>query len=544
MIAYVDIDIKRKLKGAYISARVLNIVISAIRDRSTGGKMKVLRTICVLAIALCLATSVYAGTQSVKISGDLSVRSITRGNYDLDHHHGEAAEYTAPAAGDLARALNAAETSDFQNYFMTTTELQIDADLTDNVSTVIRLYNQRDWNVRTQAAADFATDQDNVILSNLHTGNAEEFDVGVDLAYIELKEFLYSPLTLKIGRQDIWFGKGFIVGANLQDPQGTINANEYTAVSSFDALRATLDYDPWTIDAILALIWENDIGSQDDQTLTGINVGYVFDSYNAEAEAYWFHKMDKSTVPPRLIKEHNTVHTIGVRGSADPIENWTLAAETAFQFGDFVGFRDQVDTRGRMAYAFDVSGECRYFKEHFAWKPIVGAEYILYSGDNEERPTRYTNGMYRGWDPMYRGKFDTAYREFVGQYNFTAQGLRGMQPDYIDTFQDASYTNQHQVLAYGSLMPTDSLRVDGKVAFFWQQYARSMESTALEQLPAGELSKQNLFLGTEIDLQLTWDYTEDVSFGLLAAWYIPGNFYDDRNDDTATDLVGTVKLSF
>ncbi|KJJ83903.1 hypothetical protein OMAG_002229, partial [Candidatus Omnitrophus magneticus] len=59
----------------------------------------------------------------------------------------------------------------------------------------------------------------------------------------ELKEFLYSPLTLKIGRQELWFGKGFIVGANLQDPDGNLVPREYTEIKSFEGLRDNLDYD-------------------------------------------------------------------------------------------------------------------------------------------------------------------------------------------------------------------------------------------------------------------------------------------------------------
>ena len=53
----------------------------------------------------------------------------------------------------------------------------------------------------------------------------------------------------------------------------------------------------------------------------GLNVGYLFDVYNAEAEAYFFSKQDRGTVQPQYIKQHNTVHTIGMRGSADPIED-------------------------------------------------------------------------------------------------------------------------------------------------------------------------------------------------------------------------------
>jgi len=521
--------------------------------------MKLLRTICVLALALSVASGAYAATQSIKLSGDIAIRAFARGDYDLNANHAEPAIQGASTAVER-NADPLLGTNDWQTWFMSTAEIQLDADLTDNVSGVLRLFNQRDWDVRTKDLdANDSQRIDNIYTATnapVYPGTAypdlREFNVGLDLAYIELKEFLYSPLTLKIGRQDLWFGRGFIVGANMRDYNNLINADEYTCMRSFDAIRATLDYDPWTIDAVAAMIWENEIGSKDDETLWGLNVGYLFDEFNAEAEAYWFNKTDRGTVPPRNIKQHNYVNTVGARGSADPLEYITVAAEAAYQFGHFVGFRNQVNSRNRSAWAVDGSVECRYLKDLVPWKPVLGAEYILYSGDRGYAPDIRSIDTYTGWDSMYRGKFDTAYREYVGRYNFTHMGwLVGRTLpylNYIDNQIDDSRNNQHQVLVYGNVMPTDSITVDGKLGFFWQQHYRTVDPVLLDPGatggPADVAGKRKTFLGTELDLGVTWDYTEDVSFGLLAAWFFPGAFYYDQSDSTATDLVGTVKLSF
>ncbi len=490
--------------------------------------MRLLKGLCVLVLAIGLTGLVYAETQSVKISGDLTIRSIFRGDYDLDRNH---AEEVSTRTGNQ---------DDWQTYFMTTTEVQIDADLTDNVSAVIRLYNQRDWNV-----ADKSISYDTTLVSRGgYTASTNEFDIGVDLAYIELKEFLYSPLTLKIGRQDIWFGKGFIVGVNQWDPQGTINADEYSTSNAFDAIRATLDYDPWTIDLIAAKIWEDAIQASDDEDLYGVNVGYIFDVYNAEAEAYWFNKRDDS-IENWDIKDDNIVHTMGLRGSLDPIENWTVAAEAAFQYGSYVGSRDQSDKRKRNAWALDVSAECRHFQELYAWKPKIGVEYIYYSGnrniadeDNIYGNPKYFNGTYTGWDRMYRGKFDSAIRDYMGLYYLTNQDVNNARTYMTPSYPDAADSNQHQVIVAGSLQPTDSLTVDVRYFNFWQQY----QTKHMDNFP--QLVKDKNYLGAEIDLEFTWDYTEDVSFGLLTAWFIPGGHYYDQSDDIATDVVGAVKLSF
>ena len=501
--------------------------------------MKLVRTLCVLGLALCLATSVYAGTQSVKISGDLAVRSFLRGDYDFDanHQRNQAAALVVLPSG--AQFLSAPGNSDWSTNFMTTAELQVDVDLTDNVAAVVRLYNQRDWNSYVNyGMAGLAR---NTWAQNDALGlqNNDEFDVGIDLAYVELKEFLYSPLTLKIGRQDLFFGKGFIVGANLQDPHGNLSAPEYTAVHSFDAIRATLDYDPWTIDVVYAKIQEGNVASKDDDDLYGINIGYLFDSYNAEMEAYWFSKNDGTWPVANAqinTKDHNVVHTLGVRGSADPIENVTIAAEGAYQAGTYVGFLGQTEDRMRSAWALDVSAEFRHFRDQYAWKPVLGLEYIFYSGNDDSTSIVTTGGSYYGWDPMFRGKFDSAIREWAGTYYWSAQGLNTLIR--TGTNPEASYTNQHQFIVGAGIQPTDSLSIDAKFLSFWNAEKRTYN------MDNGLPSQRKQYVGSEVDVNLAWDYTEDVTFGLLAAWFFPGNLYDSASNDVATDVVASMQLSF
>jgi len=484
--------------------------------------MKLLRTIGILGLALSLATSVYAGTQSVKLSGDIAVRGFYRDQYNLGR------------VADPATRIGLSE--DKQSWIMSTVEAQIDADLTDNVSAVMRLVNQRDWNIYTKAITPGTTS----LIPNGRGGyaaQADEFDVVLDLAYIELKEFLYSPLTLKIGRQDLWFGKGFIVGANQQDLNLKLSAMEYTAINSFDAVRATFDYDPWTIDAVYANVYGNTIQSDDGIDLMGVNTGYLFDSYNAEAEGYYWYKRDRQ-IEPLHLANNNDVHTVGLRGSADVIENLTVGAEAAFQFGKAISVDNQRQQRDRAAWGIDTSVECRHFATQYAWKPVIGAEYIFYSGDksvadlNDNGSNGGVASTATGWDPMYRGKFDSAYREFIGRYYYTGQfpAARAARARFYQTAEDASFTNQHQALVNAGIAPTDSLTCTGRYIMYWLDEKISN-------------ANNDHYIGSELDLGVTWDYTEDVAFGLLGGWFWAGDMYDDV-DNVATDLVGTVKLSF
>lgn len=478
--------------------------------------MKFLKVLCVLALALCVTASVYAETQSVKVSGDLTMRGIFRDQYDY---------LSSPAEPNPRTGIDCAK----QSWFMSVAEIQIDADLTDNVSTVVRLANQRDWNVYAKSITSATTLYPNG--RGGYTANSDEFDVMVDLAYVTLKDFIYSPLTLTIGRQDMWFGKGFIVGLNQQNPGGNLSAPEYTTLNAFDAVKAVLDYDPWAITGIFSKVYEDAVQARDDVDLWGINVGYKFDAYKGEAEAYWFFKKDDSVDMFGSAKGKNEVHTIGLRGSCDPIDVLTLAAEGAYQGGQYIGTRNQRFERDRSAWALDLGAELRYFTDKASWKPKLGAEYIWYSGNPAESNPSEANGTYTGWDPMYRGKFDSAIREFVGRFYGT--GRYPASSTQTQSFADTSFTNQHQVVFLGSIQPIESLTVKANYNLFWNQWKYN---------DGAEKSKG--FIGQEIDIVTNWDYTEDVSFNLLLGWFFPDEVYYDNMNKTATDVVGSVKVSF
>ena len=132
---------------------------------------------------------------------------------------------------------------------------------------------------------------------------------------------------------------------------------------------------------------------------------------------------------------------------------------------------------------------------------------------------------------MYRGKFDSAIREFQNVYYATAQREANAASTVID--QDSGASNEQQFIIMGSVKPMNSVKLDGRYAWF---RAAQKITTA-----SGTRSKD---LGSELDLTLTYDYTEDVSFGLLAGWFFPGKYWISGQDDIATDIVGTVKVAF
>src|SRR3989338_2858651 len=177
--------------------------------------MKSLKALFVFALAVALAAPAYAETQNVKVSGAIDAYWFVRSNYDLRKKNDIAVTPTGTASytGGGVTLNNFRE--DKADYFMSITQLEVSADLTDNVSTVINIVNQRDWNAH-QFLDPVAS-----ALAATPGNTANEFDLTLDLAYVQMKEIFYSPLTLTVGRQDLVFGRGFIIGWDPPDPQRT-----------------------------------------------------------------------------------------------------------------------------------------------------------------------------------------------------------------------------------------------------------------------------------------------------------------------------------
>lgn len=480
--------------------------------------MKQFKALMVLALGLVLTVPAFAETQNVKVSGSLDIYSFYRSDFDLRRNNdaGVVPQGTAVPAGGGA-AGSAINRSDADQYFRTDTQIQVAADLTDNVSTVINLVNQRDWN-----AVAFNAPAAGNLAGTTGTRNTDTaFDIELDLAYVQMKEVFFSPLTLTLGRQDLSFGRGFILGWNPQDNHFSIQADEFTAVQSFDALRATLDLSPWTIDAVYAKVGEDSLNAEDDLNLMFLNANYKFDKHNAVAEVYYMGEYDRRTLAGAAGTDDNDTHTYGGRFQLDPLTQMTFGAEWAFQFGQY---RPALSSpqRDREAWATDIFAEYRF--DH-SWKPMAGVAYVLLSG--EEDLSVNSSQSYGAWNDAFRGPTYGWIHEYLETYYATAQAN-----------DQATGQNMEHIDIYGSIQPLDDVLLSGHLYFIW---AEADIFTTVGDKNSGVKSAD---LGQELDLQATYNYTEDVTLDLMAHWFFPGNFYDSPNDSTATQLVSKVKVTF
>lgn len=424
------------------------------------------------------AVGAYAEVQNVKVSGDLTVKGVARNNFELENG-------------------NTDQTKEHQEgaFWMTQTRIRIDADLTDNVSTTVRLINERQWAVEAAGTTD----------------------IDLDLAYVTLKEFLYSPLTLTIGRQELKFGNKFIIGNASTYASGASTTNgvprDLSLRKAFDGIRATLNYDPLIIDAFYAKIdevYNADAAApnylNEDNDLYGINARYEL-SKKVAVEGYYVLAVLRDRVT--TINHNDNINTIGALVTVAPIENMKASFEAAYQFGSARGagtMTDQLD-----AWAIQAMADYTFAKVKYT--PKFGVSYTRLSGGN--------NTNEGDWNPIAND-----------------QVLNNI------TYALFPMTNLSVFNAKGSIKPTEDVTLSGNYGFYEraEKNARGINGTYPISV---DRTTDKKFLGQAFDLTGTYAYTEDVEFSLTNGYFFPGAAIKDNGGKRmANQVIGSMKVTF
>jgi len=467
-----------------------------------------LKILLIAVLVSLIALPAFAAVQNVKIGGDLTMLGIMRNNFDLRNSAEDV------IGGNLY--------ADDRAYLASMIRIRLDADLTENVAATLRLINERDWSAES-------------------TTNT---DIDLDLAYVTLKEFMSLPVTLTLGRQELWFGNALILGGagSPTTTSSDFEAGDLELRDSLDAVRATFDlseYAPVTVDAIFVKIDENTTFLNDDVNLYGINARYDFDDYDAIGEAYWFCKKAQSSETtighPAAVTGNSKaeyIHNAGLRGSAVPMEDLTVQLEGVYQFGDFTGaqFGKQTHISGkRSAWALQAMADYD-LPVLTEYSPTVSASYTYLTGEKE---TDNIDGTFHGWDPMYEGQ---------------NPGNIINSLFYFTGIQAATLT--------GSIEPIEDLTVTANSVYAWFTSEYEKGSTIYPPSPTYSdtlIVSGESALGWETDVILTYDYTEDVQLGLTTGLFIPGaafrpyttpGDYSRGNDENAWEAIASMKVTF
>ncbi|MDD5561242.1 MAG: alginate export family protein [Candidatus Omnitrophica bacterium] len=449
------------------------------------------RLILVLALALVVGltfSAAYAEVQNVKVSGDIIASGVVRSHFPL----------TAATPGDKSVLK--------QSFIMTQTRVRVDADLTDNVMATVRLINERIWN-----------GQNDTGVSNNNNTN-----IDLDLAYVTLKEFLYSPLTLTVGRQEIKFGNGLVIGKSAASTGTTSIPTDLSERRAFDAIRATLDYDPLVVDLIYAKVRQTTTTDRNDIVLSGVNATYALNNKNNIA-AYYYLKNDDYKANTSSTPKADQVNTVGVLLTSNPIENLTASLETAYQFGkNGVGTTaPQMDQKSHSAWALQAMADYTFVKVKTT--PKVGVSYTYLSGRDNSNGT-----VNEGWDPMF---YDQAL-------NNIAYAL-------------LPFTNMSVVNLKASCKPVEDVTLAANYGYYdvAQKNGGTLTSPTTYDGASTYLNGVNYtgksHLGDAIDVTAIYDYTEDVQFGLTAGLFRSGNALTISSDkQVAQQVIGSMKVTF
>ena len=475
-----------------------------------------MRKIILLALLMAafVAMPAFASVQNVKVSGDIDSTYVYRKNFDLG----------ANGIGD-----------EVANFPITQTRLRVDSDLTDNVSATVALINERGWN-------------------NADTAAGDSSDIVINLAYATLREMLYSPLTVVVGRQAFHYGNSFII-----DSAGTNNsaagdsgispaAGDLTKGTAQDAVRLIFDYNPLTVEFLVSKlqsasgpsgsnVHNND--DYDDIDLYGINTSYELgDGWNSLVEAYFFFKSDRSVTDPDAGVEQETdkIYVPGLRASTNPIEGLNVQAEVAWQGGNKVVTTTRA-TGSIRRNAYGVQAIANYqlpvLKEY---KPTAQYVFTFVSGDHNVSDLSYSGQLsiekYNAWDPMFENQ--ASGKIYNAIFNLT---------------------NLQIHTAEFSVNPIEDLTTKFTWTGMWLDKKSDATTWTLispDGTRTADVSKDETALGYELDFDTNYDYTEDVQIGASLGWFFPGDVFDhatpvggrNKADNIAKQALVHVNVNF
>jgi len=334
------------------------------------------------------------------------------------------------------------------------------------------------------------------------TGNGSDVATSGDInlweGYVKLAKMYDSPISVVVGR---WmnevngapkYGEGFIIPNNVP----------------VDGVMATWDFDPSYIDFFSWKQAENDRSLNDDITLYGIYgstkavEGMVIDGYLM----YGDDQGQSSTIltpdgPVTVAGDYQHVWVAGVRaaGAFPKVEGLNVKAEFAYASFDQENSSDDPDGFGG----------------------YIGASYTFASD----------------YKPSVRANFYYLDDEFAQPLGHVDQDDLGESAYGVIVDADSNLTsNVWFVNVGGTVKPTDKVKVDADF-FYYEQPDESV-------IGLGSYDK----LGMEVDLRVSYQYSENVAAELIGAYFSP----DDEElaivrstpaDDTWL-LKGGLKVSF
>ena len=422
--------------------------------------MSMWKRLLVAVAVVAMAIPAFSAVESVKVGGDITIYGIKRANLEMVY-----------------------DDEDSLDILQTHMRLYVQAMLTDNVEAMVRLINERVWGE--WGGRDYDYDYDHYMQPL------------VDLAYIKVSDLLTPGLVLTVGRQEIQFGEGLVVGSAFLPYDGRyptgdtwILAEDLGLQKAFDAIRVDYKFNqvPVDITAFMAKNREDFTSNDDDENLYGLNLGFNAGE-TARVEGYYVRLQQMSD-------SDENISTAGVRVTGD-VAGFALKGEYAKQFGEWGG----ADNEG---WALLLGGQYNFPQSEL--KAYVKGQFNYYSASDSDS---------NGWLSFFPA--NVASR--IGSVTYALIGWETIGLE----------TNLRAINVGGGIRPVE------KVGLSLDWY----NLTLMEDVGGDDE------VGNEIDVAVTYNYTEDLTFGLQYGILLTGDLLDNAGyDDAPWQLIGSMKLAF
>lgn len=388
--------------------------------------------------------------------------------------------------------------TDRWDVFAHKTSLWLQVDPSEKVSGYVKISNQN-FGEGVTAADKWEIDH----LSN---------KIFVDNAYIDVKEMFDLPVDVRIGRQDLMCGTGFV----LYDGNSQFGSTSYF----LDGIKLGWKIsDNILLDGLYFKDWEGqrDNAADDDITLGG---GYLTVKAcpltGAREELYVLNRNDEN-----LTKD---IWMYGLRIS-DKFD-WGLdySLEGAIQQGD--AYRDTVTDKLVDHEALGYKLGAGYTFRNREMKPRIYLGYTFLSGDEDagDDDNERWDVFYGGW-PQFGDIIAWKYRN---------TGPNVIRVSYDPTYNQLSSTTSEAVFANFALATL------GVSADFFKNFSASLSYSLMtaDETAAGYDDD----IGDVYQLTMKYQYTAKLSFSLYGGIFDPGDAFDNpataikEADDAAREV--------
>lgn len=388
------------------------------------------------AVFVLVVLSGISAASVMDMGGDIQLRSINRNNFDL----------TGETGGE-----------DWVDSYL---RVYMRARPYPDITAYVRMIVERDWG---------AEDLDD---------SATSFDL--DEGYVELTNLWSSRADVKIGRQELLYGEGFLVGRNDRLRTATY---ERSPRKAFDAMKVSWGLDPFTLDLFGSVIEER--YDKDSLNLYGTNLNYDYLQTAVLDFGIFFADYEGDA---------NTL-ALSARGEADVgrFPGLRVKAEVVPQFGKHSEARDL------SAFGGYAGAEYIFAHENLRFYPnFVSVNYYYLTGDDG-------TGDFGGFDPLFNDMF-------YGEVNEVNEFLG------LDT--NARILN----LGFGWHL-SDAADLE----FNLYGFRRSEDVAGTKDF------------GDEIDVKFTYRYNPDTKLVLTGGYFSPASALAEKN---ALQITAAVKLAF